>query len=247
MAILRDGSTTQDPRLDRLIEFDEASRDYPVRLMVANRWSRSFTWRVPQHLDQGQEGACVGFAWSHELLAFPRMVRDLTDQTARELYWAAQRIDQWPGGSYPGATPRYEGTSILAGAKATMATGHIEEYRWAFSLEDLVLALGYAGPAVLGLAWFQGMSHANVMGFIEPTGQQIGGHAILAYGVRIFLRPGAKYGKHTWADVDLNRSYVKLWNSWGSNWGARGSCYVTLVNMAKLLALQGEACIPTRA
>jgi hypothetical protein len=61
-------------------------------------------------LDQGKEGACVGFAWSHELAAYPVRV-EVDDEFARsKIYAEAQKIDEWPGEAY-------HGTSVLAGAK----------------------------------------------------------------------------------------------------------------------------------
>jgi hypothetical protein len=67
---LRDGSVTQDRRLDRLISFDERSRNFPaVRSTdpLATFPLRSFSWSCNAWLDQGQQGSCVGHAWAHEL------------------------------------------------------------------------------------------------------------------------------------------------------------------------------------
>src|SRR5687767_6560054 len=130
---LRDASLVSDVRLARIRQFDDRSKQYPVRELVKARAPRSYTWPCLQHLDQGQEGACVGFSVAHELIAKPVSVKGITAKFATEaIYWEAQRNDPWEGGSYPGAKPIYEGTSVLAGVKVVHKLGHIKEYRWAF-------------------------------------------------------------------------------------------------------------------
>lgn len=247
MAELRDGTTTEDPRLDRLIQFDERSRQYPIRQLVAEKRPRSYTWSVRDTwLDQGREGACVGFSLAHELVARPMNAERINARYARELiYWEAQKIDPWAGGAYPGAQPFYEGTSVLAGVKVCQALGHFTEYRWAFSLQDLVLGLGYKGPAVLGVWWWDGMWDTDNAGFIHPTGSRVGGHAILAYRVKLVpMTPGPGWSEWTWGNIDRDRSYIALWNSWGPDWGVNGTAKVTLTEMGQLLADDGEAAIP---
>lgn len=229
MVNLKDGTTTEDPRLDRLIEFDEKSRSYPIRQLVAEKPLRSYTWGLPiNNLDQGSEGACVGFSWSHELAARPAPVLGVTNETARQTYFQAQQLDEWPGGAYSGATPFYEGTSVLAGAKAVVAQGKVKEYRWAFSLNDALLAIGYQGPGVLGCWWYEGMMRPDEKGFIKPTGRKVGGHAICVRGVNV-----------------KNRT-VRLSNSWGEDWGIDGDCFMTFEDFEKVLLEEGEFCIPVQ-
>ena len=215
-----DASPDSAPKLDRLIQFDDRSRAFPIRTLVADKPRRSYTWRVGVSLDQGNEGACVGFGWAHELAARP-VVRPMTDQIAFGLYYEAQKLDIWPGEDY-------EGTSVIAGAKAVQAHNWLQEYRWAFSENDLALAVGYKGPAVLGTWWYSGMDTlerdsvgrlwASVDGYIR------GGHCYIAHGYSIKLNA------------------YKCWNSWGSP----SEFWVTASDMAKLLANQGEACIPIK-
>jgi len=224
---LKGGFTTEDPRLDRLPEFDERSRQFGIMETIEARKPRSYTWRCLKWLDQKAEGACVGFAFGHELIARPFEFRRLTDEDARKFYFRAQQLDHWPGGAYPGANPFYEGTSILAGAKTMQELGHIGEYRWAFGVDDLVLAIGYSGPAVIGVNWYSGMFAPGADGFIRVTGSVQGGHAILVRGYN---------AKH--------RRFL-LRNSWGRDWGRGGDCFISYDDMARLLSEQGEACIPT--
>jgi len=224
---LRDGTTVQDGRLARLQQFDERSRKFPIRKTVGAKPLRSFTWKCDKWLDQGTDGACVGFSWTHELIARPAVVSGVAAAFAKEkVYWEAQKIDPWPGGSYPGASPVYEGTSVLAGAKVIQKMGYIEEYRWAFSVQELALAVGYCGPAVLGIPWYEGMFNFLSCGHIHISGQVAGGHAILCNGVNV-----------------KDRTF-KLHNSWGKGWGNSGEALVSWDEMDRLLHEGGEACIP---
>ena len=211
-----------DSRLDRRVQFDERSRAFPVRAAIPIRFQRrprGYTWSVSPCLDQGSEGACVGFAWAHELAARPA-VNSVDAIFAREqIYKAAQAIDEWPGESY-------EGTSVLAGAKVVKAAGYMTEYRWCFSLEDLILAVGYAGPVVLGLNWYSGMMYPASNGFIRPDGQVEGGHAICCFG------------------VSPKQRFFRLHNSWGPGWGQNGNCLISFEALERLLHEAGEACVP---
>jgi hypothetical protein len=249
MVTLKDGTEVEDARLDRIPQFDEESREYPIRTAIPSalrQVPRTRRWRKGQRfvIDQGREGACVGYAVTNELNCRPAIVRyrDLehADTYAREvIYWGAQRIDPWPGGAYPGAKPRYDGTSVLAGVKVAQQRGHFQEYRWSFGIDDLVIGLSHAGPAVLGLAWFQSNYTPDDQHMIRPGGVQVGGHAILARGVQIVAKPGRRV--ETMDDVDRKRSRIILLNSWGGDWGLRGECFVTLADMADWLDADGEA------
>jgi hypothetical protein len=132
-------------------------------------------------------------------------------------------IDPWPGGSYPGASPFYEGTSVLAGVKIAHAQGWFDEYRWAFSLDELIMGVGHNGPAVLGVAWYEGMYFPDADGFVHIKGNRVGGHCILCNAVNV---------KH---------KYFTLTNSWGAGWGMVGTCFISFDDMERLLAERGEA------
>lgn len=228
---LKDGSTTTDRRLDRLVEFDEASRAYPVRrLLSASQLQkpRSYTWTCPIWLDQGREGACVGFSISGELAARPYMVSGINNPFAQQLYYTAQRNDPWPGGEYPGADPVYGGTSVLSGIKTAQDMGYYGGYSWAFSEEELMLAVSWKGPAVLGIVWYESMYETDSKFMIRPGGNVAGGHAILCNG---------------FSAVD---QVYRLHNSWGTSFGKGGDCFITRADMKTWLANDGEVCVPER-
>lgn len=208
----------QRPKLDRVVHFDEKSKQYPIRTVVPQT-PRSYTWACPLWLDQGSEGACVGFSWAHELAGKPKPVINVSAKQAQAIYKAAQQNDEWPGEDY-------EGSSVLGGAKAVQAMGYLKEYRWAFGLQDLILAVGHAGPAVLGINWYEGMFEPDADGFVRPSGVVAGGHAILCIG------------------VNVKGKYFRLHNSWGRDWGQNGEAKITFDDLSRLLEEQGEACIP---
>lgn len=208
-------------KFDRIPEFDPKSLEFPIRTLVANKSRRSYTWSVPVKLDQGSEGACVGFGWTHERAARPKEHPEMTNADAFAIYHRAQQLDEWPG-------ENYEGTSVLAGAKVAIEKGWISEYRWALgpgaaaAENDLALAVGYKGPAVMGTYWYNDMFEPDANGYLRPTGGIAGGHCYLVHG------------------YSLTKGY-KVWNSWGT--GFYG--YISPPDMITLLQNDGEACIVT--
>lgn len=232
------------PVLDRLVQFDEESRNYRAVEGIEDKPFRSYTWSCDVYNDQGREGACVGYAWGHELSARP-VVHRVGADFATAIYHRARQIDPWPGEDY-------EGTSVLAGIKAVMEVLNERDlplyggYRWAFGIQDVVRTIGYKGPVVLGINWHYSMYFPDKNHFIAPTGNPIGGHAILANGVKVVEKvPDDSYGIKSWDNVDLDKSYVRLHNSWGTDYGKGGDAFITLRNLDALLKANGEACIPT--
>lgn len=227
---------TYRPGLGRRVQFDERSRAFPIRALLADdRLPVTRRWWIPSRvpvLDQGSEGACVGFGVTNELRCTPVAAIGLDARFAREqIYWPAQQIDPWPGGAYPGAAPHYEGTSVLAGVQVAARAGWYREYRWAFGEDDLARAVSHVGPAILGLPWYETMFDPDRDGYLNPGGAVAGGHCVLAIGIN--------------TRRDQGRGAYVIYNSWGPDWGDRGRAWITRADMARLLAQDGEACIPT--
>ncbi len=238
---LRDGSTTGDRRLDAIPEHDPKSLgSYPVaELLAAAAPRRGRSWVAGPVLDQGEEGACVGFAFGGDLAADPvragGTASDL-DELARRVYRRAQQLDPWPD-DIP-----YEGTSILAGAKACREAGHFAEYRWAANVDELVAVLTTTstsgsvtfGPVVAGVDWHDGMYETDGDGLVSVDGPRVGVHAILVRGV-LFA--------HQWRrrrDEPLFR-----WrNSWGTGYGINGDGLIFAGDLERILGAQPELCVP---
>lgn len=129
-----------------------------------------------EYYDQGNEGRCVQFGCSRLMSLMNRKQYEIRadDPEGRWLYYEAQRVDEWPGGEYPGAQPQYEGTSVRAGlgvlkskgiipkyaSKPVLAEG-ISAYRWIRSMSDLSDVLGYSGIPYVDLinSWGRGYPH----------------------------------------------------------------------------------------
>jgi hypothetical protein len=102
-----------------------------------------------ESMDQGSEGACVGFGWTRAMMILNRRRYD-----APWLYHEAQKVDEWTGEDY-------DGTSVRAGADVLRARGHcrvrgsrtypeaagegIAANRWAQTVDEVLHALGTPG------------------------------------------------------------------------------------------------------
>jgi hypothetical protein len=141
------------------------------------------------------------------------------NETGLSIYYRAQQLDQWPGEDY-------EGTSVIAGAKTVQERGFVTEYRWAFGLSDVLDAISFFGPVVLGLNWYESMFRTDSNGFLNVSGGVSGGHAILARG------------------INVESEYVLLHNSWGTSWGINGTAKLRFDDLGRLLYEEGECCVP---
>jgi hypothetical protein len=142
----------------------------------------------------------------------------------KTLYCEAQALDPWPGDC---SNPRYEGSSVRAGAQALQNRGLIDTYVWAFTTADMAnWLLSGKGPIVLGTRWYRSMRETDAKGVlhVDPNSGLDGGHAYLCVG----------YNSRT-------RMYRFL-NSWGLSWGQRGRFWMDADDVELLLQRQGEAC-----
>lgn len=209
--------------LGRIPVFDEKSKQYSIRKVTNKTKLKTTHWcYYGDVLNQGDLSACVGFSWTHWLSTDPYPVSPVFVEDGIKIYRRAQELDEIPG-------ENYQGTSVLAGAKAMLENfnGVFTSYHWAFNLNDLLIALSNVGPVVLGINWHTGMYDPTSQGFIYPTGSIVGGHAILAVG------------------LNLENKAVKLLNSWGPDWGMGGTAWIRFSDLEKLLKTNGEACVPT--
>lgn len=211
---------------------DPRSKLYAIRPMLAsNLENKPQFWKEGIVLDQGQEGACVGFGWTAELLAepfAPKIQPPITKATemAQKYYKMAQKVDPWEG-------EEYEGTSVLAGAKVMQKEGFIEGYRWCFGIKDLRDAIISEGPVVIGIPWYQGMYSTRQSGLVDVSGDQVGGHCITVTGY------------HPEMEIEGQKREVFRWrNSWGNSYGIDGSGYIEFDVLNDLLKNNAEACIP---
>lgn len=209
-------------KLGRLVNLDERSKNFSIRRLAPVQQPKTTYWDCGLHLNQKEISACVGFSWIHFMGSRPEETHGLTETHAINLYYTAQTLDSLPGTAY-------EGTSVLGGVKALkkLYPSAISAYHWAFGLEELLVAISWVGPIVIGVNWFSGMFETDANGKLEISGTLVGGHALLVTG------------------LNLEERVFTLRNSWGREWGLRGDCFVSFDTMDKLLRQQGEACVAT--
>ena len=202
-----------DPR-DAAFPVSDLLKTLPVPKRAA---TSVYWWDDGAWLDQGQTPQCVAYAWSHWTADGPVINRLLEAPSA--LYHDAQVADEWPG-------ENYDGTSVRGAAKVLKTKGLITSYFWATKLSDIVTTIMLKGPMVMGTNWSNSMFTPDSRGVVHYNRAQIvGGHAWVVNG----------YNKNT--------RLFRCKNSWGRSWGQQGHFYVSDVDMAKLLADQGEGCI----
>lgn len=213
------------PKLDRVPFFDERSRAFGVSRMLSGRTitRRKRIWTTVAPLDQGREGACVGFAIAGELAATPRRHQS-TNDSARQLYQFAREQDREMGNVWN------EGASVLAGVKAAVKLGLVLRYFWAFSVDEIIDAVIARGPVVLGVNWYSAMYQTNPDGLVTVEGVLVGGHAILLNGF--------------WPNHPAFGQDMLVWtNSWGADYGINGRGFVRVPDLARLLSGRGEAVV----
>lgn len=207
---------------------DTQSLDYRYRAPVRRR-AVLHNADAPS-LDQGDVGACVGFTCA-DLLNTSKFAKSRRRPQNRRTYFQndsglgfysyATMLDEWPE-RYP---PVDFGTTVTAGAKAMQKSGYIDRYEWAFTFEDFLAALERQ-PVMLGTLWTSGMSDPDVAGLVRPTGELVGGHAYMAFG------------------VNYVSERIRCRNHWTEEWGYKGDFFLTFSDLYWLLGEQGECVVP---
>lgn len=212
--------------LGRLYAPDERDDKYPFRLAMApppGVLPTAKFWRAGRPiLHQENMPHCVAFSWKHWLMASP--LRQGHTLSERNVYNAAQLIDEWPG-------ENYDGTSVRAGAKILQELNFISNYFWAKTAEEIKQWILTTGPVVVGTNWYEGMSspHHSKRGesvgyWAKPEGALLGGHAYLVNG------------------YSLVRRAFRCLNSWGLSWAEEGKFWIAEEHLAQLINESGEAC-----
>lgn len=209
----------------RLFQYDARNLDHALPLVEVPKTVRRRMWWGGAVLDQGNTPHCVGYAGFGWLAGGP--VVNKPDFTPVDLYHWAQDHDEWPGHDY-------EGTSTLGLMKALRDKGYIWSYEWAFDAETLVAWLLTTGPVLVGTSWFEHMANPHADGFMQPTGDDFGGHEYRIVGAdRDKVAPDGTVGA------------VRMINSYGRSWGDDGRGWISFPDLDKLIKRDGEAVTAT--
>lgn len=243
-APVRKGSRVMDAMPDRI-----DIRDWfyeptlaPLPHMVVN------CDRVPLILDQGQEGACTGYALA---AVVNYHLRQRTDGDAekpdfpvspRMLYELARRYDEWPG-------EQYEGSSARGAMKAWVRHGVCRDTTWSPHLkgpDKFTDAIAQESLRAPGGAFYRvmhrqirdmhaaltesGILYATLMvhdGWFDPGPErrivtyEFGG-AIRTRNLPVIRRKGRADNGHAIAIVGYTAEGFIIQNSWGLGWGEKG-------------------------
>lgn len=169
--------------------------------------------------DQGPLPHCTAAAALHWREDGPVTTAGPPEIGRAALYDRIVAVDRAEGRHYSA------GATALAMVKTIQEMGWCGEYRWAYTLSELVAAVLTMGPVVVGTNWYSAMSVPDERGVIVPAGRLEGGHAYVING------------------VSLEREEFRAKNSWSRGWGRRGHCAIRFSDMARLLQEDGEACL----
>lgn len=235
--------------LDWRPRFDERSLAYRIGAAVTALPATGRLWKHGPVLDQGSEGACVGFGCAGDAAAEPVPVPGITTEYALGFYRKAQRLDVWPGEAY-------SGTSVLAGCLEGRARGLWTGFRWATSPEELAAGIVRpasrgGGPAIIGVEWRAGSYDTDALGVLRPSGDVVGGHCLLVVGF-VPVRAGVSAAlQQQLKDAGLWDGYLAVGgacfvvlNSWGLGFGQGGLALVPLEVMRGWFRAGGEFAMP---
>lgn len=222
-----------DPRLKRRVHHDSLSRRFPFPTEGIQIGSVTHQ-RVLPILNQQQVGKCTAEAgcgalgtepyYSDQLKQqFAEAFGSMDDQGTDRLYSAEETIDG--DGPFP---PQDNGSSGLTLAKALRNAGLIAGWWQVFGYPDLLKALQQY-PVCIGIVWLNSMFDPDSQGIlrVDRSSGVAGGHELVVVG------------------YDSLGGRVLVDNSWGTDWGVNGTCYITDADMEWLLGQQGDGTIFT--
>ncbi|MEP6887982.1 MAG: C1 family peptidase [Nitrospirales bacterium] len=196
---------------------------------------------VPEILDQGNEGACTGFALAAVVNYLLHQRKSTRRVSPRMLYELARRYDEWPG-------EKYEGSSARGAMKGWERHGVCARVLWPDKLhgpqhfnqaiaDQAVFTPGgtyyrvnfrqvrdlHAAIHEVGIVYVTLMVHA---GWDEPGPKTVtlkrGAHSKSTMTLPVIERKGKADGGHAIALVGYTSQGFVVQNSWGPTWGKKG-------------------------
>lgn len=200
--------------------------EVPPRIPLGNYVQQ----RLPV-LDQGQEGACTGYALAavvHFLLGRRSIEPDRQQVSPRMLYEMARRYDEWPGENYDGSSARgamkgwhkhgvcadddwpsrpTKKEKVVGMSEARVAAARRRPLGAYFRVNHLDLVAMHSAIAEVGILY----ATASVHDGWNKVGRD-----------GVIRREGSLLGGHAFAIVAYDEEGFWLQNSWGRDWGGRG-------------------------
>lgn len=179
-------------------------------------------------LDQGNDGACTGFALAtvaNYLLRVRRRDPTADEVSAWMLYAMAKRYDEWPGEDY-------DGSSARGAVKGWYKNGLCSLALWRDKVADHTIEACRAADAIkrpLG-AYFR-VNHRDLVamhaalsevGILFATAGVHTGWQELANGGSDIPFSQVPIGGHAFAIVGYDQDGFWIQNSWGTGWGDKG-------------------------
>lgn len=205
--------TQQDRRLGRHIVHDSRSRAFALGAAIDTSTWKTKSIRIYDPLPNLNQchGECTCCA---QCMLFNTVGNRKTGQVlkmdmAHKLYSLATTLDPFPG-SWTAPTWQDTGSSGLAASKASQQLGLGGEYNFLFGGADETVQAIMSGKTVaIGTYWYYDMFTPNSDGFIEPTGNKVGGHEYVARG---YIEPKDAVVLRCWwgsyRDVLIKRSHL---------------------------------------
>jgi hypothetical protein len=206
-------------------------RDYLLRAraLPTVTTDRKFYTMVDKdfRIDQGGEGTCVGHACTNLLLAGPSehdlfidfSTEERAHQFARKLYLDASGDTTYQQGMYP-----------RDACAELLERGMIGSYWRVPQVEDVITALLTHGPVMIAIPWYTSMfykdvrlstDYGNYWIRVNLESEHVGYHAIAATGIDLDPDDGAP-------------PFIRIQNSWGSEYGQNGTARLTIENFRRL-------------
>jgi hypothetical protein len=203
--------------LGREQHYDPRNENFRIREVVAQAEVATFQYHYDNGvwLDQGAMPACTAFAASHYRDAGPVRPKGFKPDPVG-LYRMIQAQDRVEGRHYSA------GATSLAMAKVMKAQGWLGEYRWGYTLDELVKAVLLSDCVCVGTNWYEGMSY--------PTFDLKSGRAILN-------AKGTYQGGHEYLITGINTKLelFRVKNSWGRDWANQGRAWISFTDMQRLI------------
>jgi len=168
-----------DSRLHRGRRLDVSLREDERDWSFASRYPEQPVARDIEHktlvrLDQGRQGACVGFGRAHGYATEPG-AQLTTERIARFFYEGAKRHDSRPGEDYEGTTPN-------GLYKFLRSLGLIRAWYRIRTWDEFAVAI-QKGGVDLAAPWREGCFDPGRGGIIRYTGKVRGGHFVHINGI----------------------------------------------------------------